>query len=99
MNSNARTKCLEVPVNTAESTTIKDFARHVGMAAAVFARFAMFQYIETHDAKEAAPEPSRNRRDAPIASRASGKRSAHPTVRHRSSARVGAGAAIRPIRV
>lgn len=98
MSSSTRTKCLEVPVNTAESTTIKEFARHIGMAAAVFARFAMFQYIETHDAKESQQQESRNRRDVPIASRASAGRD-HKAVGHRSGARVGAGAAIRPIRV
>lgn len=98
MNNKTRTKCLEVPVNPVEHTTITDFARHVGMAAAVFARFAMFQYIETHDAKEAAPAESRNRRDAPIASRASAGR-AHKAVRHREPARSGIGGAFRPIRV
>ena len=96
--TSTRTKCLEVPVNPVESDTIKDFARHIGMAAAVFARFAMFQYIEAHDARELAAPESRQRRDAPVASRASAGR-AHKVVRHRANARVGAGGALRPIRV
>lgn len=97
MNDRTRNKCLEVPVNSVERDTIKDFARHVGMAAAVFARFAMFQYIETHDAKAAAPVESRKRRDAPIASRASVGRASQPAMRQRDRVRVGAG--MRPIRV
>lgn len=99
--TNTRTKCLEIPVNTAESTTIKEFARHVGMAVAVFARFAMLQHIDAHDAKEVAQQESRKRRDAPVASRASAGRAnpGHPAVRHRPSARIGFGGGMRPIRV
>lgn len=89
---NTRIKCLEVPTTSVEHTTIKDFARHVGMAAAVFARFAMFQYIETHDAREAMPQESRQRRDAPIASRASaGRQMKRSHVPHRLPGKVGGG--------
>lgn len=98
INPSTRNKCIEVPANQVEFTTVKDFARHIGMAVAVFARLAMFQYIETHDAKEAQQEESRKRRDAPFASRASAG-IAHKVARRRASARMGAGAGMRPIRV
>lgn len=94
-----RRKCLEVPTNEAESATFRDFAKHVGMATAVFARFAMFHYIDSHDAKNAQPEESRPCPDAPAANRASAKsaRLTRPAVHVRP--RGGFGSAPRPLRV
>ncbi|NHZ94604.1 hypothetical protein [Massilia sp. CCM 8734] len=94
-----RRKCLEVPTNDAESATFKDFAKHVGMATAVFARFAMFHYIDSHDAKNAQTEESRPCRDVVAASHASSKfaRKAKPAAHARP--RGGFGSAPRPLRV
>lgn len=94
-----RRKCLEVPTNDAESATFKDFAKHVGMATAVFARFAMFHYIDLHDAKTAQTEESRPCPDVNAASRASSNhaRVVKPAAHVRP--RGGFGSAPRPLRV
>ena len=99
--TSTRRNCLEVPTSDAERATFADFARHIGMATAVFARFAMFHYIETHDAKELGIQESRSCRDVPIASRASAKnaRAVRSTARHRPGARAGFGGSQVPLRV
>ena len=97
--TSTRRNCLEVPATDAERATYKDFAKEMGMAFAVFARLAMFQFIDLHDARKSEPKESRPRRDVTIASRASGKRLALPTLGHRQNARIGFGSAVRPIRV
>lgn len=97
--TSTRRNCLEVPATDAERATYKDFAKEMGMAFAVFARLAMFQFIDQHDARKAAEKESRPRRGTPISSRAEVKRLSLATVRHRDSARGGFGGALRPIRV
>lgn len=95
--THTRTNCLEVPTNDAERALIASFAKQVGMAAAVFARFTMLQYIDLHDAKKLGQEESRPCRDAPVASRASAKNARVAGAVHQR--RGGFGSAPRPIRV
>lgn len=95
--THTRNNCLEVPTNDAERQLIASFAKQIGMAAAVFARFTMLQYIDLHDAKKVGKEESRPCRDAPVASRASGKNARAAGTAHRRHG--GFGGAPRPIRV
>lgn len=99
MTTSTRRNCLEVPATDAERATYKDFAKEMGMAFAVFARLAMFQFIDLHDARKLGPKESRACRDAPIASRASVKRLPLPALGHRHNVRSSFGGAARPIRV
>lgn len=95
--THTRRNCLEVPTSDAEKATIADFAKEVGMAAAVFARFAMLQYIDLHDAKRLGKEESRQCPDAHPASRASAKNARVIVSAHQRHG--GFGSAPRPIRV